>query len=123
MKFDTLPEMTEKKLARFLDIMVTERAKESGKHIDIVINELSRHYGMEEKEIVKLLKSVNSKFSGTFNKVIGYIDGEPIKRTTYHMQIKKIFTKVCSRLDIKDLSQDDINTINETFFQHCRGKI
>ena len=123
MYFDTLPEMTEKKLSRFFDIMVTERAKESGKHIDIIINELSRHYDIEEKEIVRLLKTANSIFTGTFNKVIGFIDGEAIKRTTYHMQIKKIFTKVCSKLDSTDLNQDDINTINETFFQFSRGKI
>ena len=100
-------------------------AKESGKHIDIIINELARHYEIEEREITKELKAINSKFIDDTNRIVGYIDGEPIKRTTYHMSCIRIFRKIVSgykRVSTFDPNdQSHIGFITEAVYSHLKS--
>jgi hypothetical protein len=55
---------------------------------------MARHYKIASHEIVELLKSIDSPYTMETNRIVGFIDGSPIKRTTYHMQVKKIFEKL-----------------------------
>lgn len=109
-----------------IEDMIAELAIESGKHIDIVINELARHYEVAEKEIIDLLKYIKSVFIDDTNRIVGYIDREPIRRTTYHMACKRIFEKIIKgfkRNEIFDVaSQEQINFITESTYSYLKQK-
>jgi hypothetical protein len=107
----------------FEDI-IEERAK-TGKHVDIIINEMARHYEVKERYITDLLKSINSKFTDETNRIVGYIDGEPIKRTTYHMSCKRIYEKLiagvrkCEIFDPTD--QEHVNFLTESTYTYLKN--
>jgi uncharacterized protein (UPF0297 family) len=112
--------------AELLEEIVETMAMETCKHVDIIINEVARHYGITEKKIVDLLKSINSKFVNDTNRIVGYIDGEPLKRTTYHMACKRIFEKLVTGFRKNDLfdptDQNHINFLTEStycYFKNC----
>ncbi len=115
--------MNQNDQANMLNGIVEDWAKESGKIIDIVINEVARALDIDEKKIIKLLKSIDSPYTDSQNKIVGYIDGEPMKRTTYHMIVKRIFENVAGKLIKKGVyvPSDASHTtfINEAMYQHC----
>lgn len=110
--------------ADVMEEIIFQLAKESGKHIDIVINEIARHYGVGEKEIKDSLKSIDSPFADGTNRIVGFIDGEPIKRTTYHMSCMRVFRKIIDGLkgvetfDPED--QSHINFITEATYNYLK---
>lgn len=110
-----------------LEEIIDEWAKESGKHIDLVINDIARYYKMDEKNIVESLKAIDSKFTNGTNRIIGYIDGHPVKRTTYHMNCIRVFKKVISGLKnvetFEASDQSHINFLTETMYQYLRGTV
>lgn len=110
--------------AQMLELMVEEIAIEDGKHVDIIINELARHYEVNERQIVNALKSISSKYIDETNRIVGYIDGEPIKRTTYHMACKRIFSKLMKGFSRNDLfdgtNQDHINFLTESTYSYLK---
>jgi len=118
--------MDQIKLAHLMQNVVEDWARESGKMIDVVINEVSRALDIPEKQINKLLKLIDSPFVDAQNKIVGYIDGEPIKRTTYHMIIKRIFESVAGKLIKKGVycPSDASHTVflQEAMYQHSRNK-
>lgn len=112
-------------LANTVQDVVEDWARESGKIIDVVINEVARALEIDEKEIVKLLKLIDSPFVDAQNKIVGYIDGKPIKRTTYHMIVKRIFENVAGKLiKIGVYSPSDASHtvfLQEAMYQHCKN--
>ena len=106
--------------------MIEEMALESGKHVDIIINELARHYEITERVIINLLKSINSRFIDDTNRIVGFIDNDPIKRTTYHMSCKRIFEKLVKGFRRNDLfdaaNQDHIGFLTESIYSYLKKK-
>jgi hypothetical protein len=106
--------------AELMEEIVRQLAIETGKHIDIIINEVARHYEIEEKVIVNALKSIDSKFVDETNRIVGFIDGVPIKRTTYHMTCLRIFKKLIHSLrhveTFDPTDQNHINFITESMY-------
>lgn len=111
--------------AELLEEIIETMAMETGKHVDIIINEIARHYGIREKKIIDHLKSINSKFINETNRIVGYIDGEPIKRTTYHMACKRIFEKLIDGFKTNELfdprNQDHINFLTESTYSYYKN--
>ena len=92
--------------------IIDQYARETGKHVDVVINEVARHYGVEEKTIKDQLKSIGSPFMDGTNRIVGYIDGKPVKRTTYHMSCIRIFRKIISGLEgVETFDPEDQNHV------------
>ena len=116
--------MDQIKLAHVVQNVVEDWAKESGKIIDVVINEVARALDIPEKQVIKLLKLIRSPFVDAQNKIVGYIDGEPMKRTTYHMTVKRIYEKVAGQLIKKGVyvPSDASHTlfVNEAMYRHAR---
>jgi hypothetical protein len=119
-------ELTKWDRAKLLEEIIETMAMETGKHVDIVINEVARHYGISEKKIADHLKYIRSKFIEETNRIVGYIDGEAIKRTTYHMACKRIFEKLIDGFRKNELfdptDQDHINFLTEStycYFKNC----
>lgn len=112
--------------ALVIEDMIADLALESGKHVDIIINEISRHYEVDQKVVTDLLKSVDSVFINETNRIVGYIDGQPIKRTTYHMSCKRIFEKIVKgfkRNELFDIGdQDHITFITEATYSYLKNK-
>lgn len=108
-----------------MEEIVRQLAIETGKHIDIIINEVARHYEIEEKVIVNALKSIDSNFVDETNRIVGFIDGEPIKRTTYHMTCLRIFKKLIHSLrhieTFDPSDQDHINFITESMYDFVKS--
>jgi len=111
--------------AELLEEIIETLAMETGKHVDIIINEIARHYGIGENKIVSHLKGINSKFIDETNRIVGYIDGEPIKRTTYHMACKRIFEKLIDGFKKNELfdprNQDHINFLTESTYSYYKN--
>jgi hypothetical protein len=111
--------------AELLEEIIETMAMESGKHVDIVINEVARHYEIPEKKIVDHLKSIDSIFVNDTNRIVGYIDGEPIKRTTYHMACKRIFEKLIAGFRKNELfdptDQAHINFLTESTYSYFKN--
>lgn len=118
--------MDQIELAYLMQDVIENWARESGKLIDIVINEVSRALDIPENQINKLLKLIDSPFVDAQNKIVGFIDGELIKRTTYHMIIKRIFENVAGKLIKKGVysPSDASHTVflQEAMYQHSRNK-
>jgi hypothetical protein len=112
--------------ALVFETMIEEMARESGKHIDIIINELARHYEVKERHITDLLKTIDSKFTDETNRIVGYIDGEPMKRTTYHMACKRIYEKLIKGFKKSEIfdptDQEHINFLTETTYSYLKNK-
>jgi uncharacterized protein (UPF0297 family) len=119
--------VTKLERAPLLEIMVEEMARETGKHIDIIINEFARHYEVKEKVLIDHLKSINSKFVNDTNRIVGYIDGEPMKRTTYHMACKRIFEKLIAGFRKNELfdptDQAHINFLTESTYSYFANNL
>jgi hypothetical protein len=111
--------------AELLEEIIETMARESGKHVDIVINEIARHYGISERLIANHLKTIKSKFIDETNRIVGYIDGEPIKRTTYHMACKRIFEKLIDGFRKNELfdptNQAHINFLTESTYCYFKN--
>lgn len=118
--------LVEEDRAIVFEDMIEDMALETGKHVDTIINELARHYEIEERTIINLLKSINSRFIEETNRIIGFIDEEPIKRTTYHMACKRIFEKLVKGFRRNDLfdgaNQDHINFLTESIYSYLKEK-
>jgi hypothetical protein len=110
--------------AELYEEIIETLANETGKHIDIIINEVARHYEVKETDVKAALKSISSKFVDGTNRIVGYIDGEPIKRTTYHMSCIRIYKKIISGLNhINTFNPEDqthINFITEATYNYLK---
>lgn len=117
--------LSELERAELLENMIEDMAITTGKHVDIIINELARHYNTSEKILTKHLKLIDSKFIDETNRIVGYIDGEPIKRTTYHMAVKRIFEKMTTGLrkheDFDPSSQEHIHFLTENTYSYLKN--
>lgn len=117
--------MDQIKQAQILNEIVEKWARESGKIIDVVINEVARALDIDEKIILKRLKLINSPFVDPQNKVVGYLEGKPMKRTTYHMIVKRIYENVAGVLVKKGVySPSDASHqlfLAEAMYQHAKN--
>lgn len=103
---------------------IEDRAITTGKHVDVIINEMARHYEVKERYITDRLKSIQSKFTDETNRIIGYIDGEPMKRTTYHMACKRIFERLVKGFKGSDVfdptDQEHIKFLTESTYSYLK---
>jgi len=124
--FNAAEEQPEPSRAILFEEIVRQLAIDTGKHIDVIINEVARHYEIEEKEITSLLKSIDSVFVDETNRIVGFIDGTPIKRTTYHMTCLRIFKKIIHSLrhieTFDPNNQTHINFITESMYDFVKSR-
>jgi hypothetical protein len=106
------------------ETMIEDTAIITGKHIDVIVNEMARHYEVKERYITNCLKSIQSKFTDETNRIIGYIDGEPMKRTTYHMACKRIFEKLVKGFNGSDVfdptNQNHTKFLTESTYSYLK---
>jgi hypothetical protein len=117
--------LIEEDQAFVFETLIETMAIETGKHVDIIINELARHYDIKEKYIVNCLKNICSKFVDETNRIVGYIDGKPVKRTTYHMACKRIYEKLisgfCKCEAFDPTNQQHINYMTESTYAYMKS--
>ncbi len=120
--------MNEIEQAMVYEDIIFAEAKETGKHVDIIINDVARYYNIDKKEIIKSLRLIDSDYADSANRIIGYIDGKPMKRTTYHMSCVRIFEKIIDGIKKSDVdgvfgtSQEHINFLTEATYRYLCQK-
>ena len=82
------------------DIIYTMVAESKAEIISVeqLITMISGALDISRDDIVKELKNINSEFTNT-NAVVGFINGKPVKRTTFYLNTKHILEKVYTKIE------------------------
>ncbi len=95
-----------------VEIIIDEIAIETELPIEMILSLLSDYYDMSIDEIETCLSKIDSKYI-EYNRVVGYIDGKPMKRTSESMAVTKIIQtigrKVNSVIEIE--TNDEISAV------------
>lgn len=90
-----------KSFAVLVNEMIDIEAKESERPVKEILQEIANFYQVSEKYLIKNLKKINSIYTAN-NNIVGYIDGQPIKRTCAILQFIRVIKKIYKSLSIDD---------------------
>jgi len=106
-----------------VEIIIDEIAIETELSIEMILSLLSDYYDMSIDEIETCLSKIGSKYT-EYNRVVGYIDGKPMKRTAEIMSVTKIIQtigrKVNSVIEIE--TNDEISAVVEAIHEKYKQR-